>query len=356
MYIALCGALLAVGLFICLGLLFSTDPRSDRALWTIGMPFMMLSIVYFIPGLAGGIGLLRGKSWARVVMIALSALVLFLIPVGTALGIYGIWVLWQSPSAPPSQPPSAAGATSPVMGLPALSAEQRSRYGGLLLAMAGVACAFIIAIGTGFRVTRDPAPSPIDSLYFPAILGLMAVIATAVVKIRRSGFQLGTPPVSQWSGAERARKSHDRAESEQREAERSRRLATLAADPVRRKYVERMQSGEWWWSDEAIAYDLDPSALATCPHLQPIERVMRTDGINVRLQHDTKVLADCCVDYVKLAEQFTLAPSVHYREPAAYDRSLEDPPAALIACDACQSVIDVVHRLRSRADTPWFPA
>jgi hypothetical protein len=179
---------------------------------------------------------------------------------------------------------------------------------------------------------------------------------TAGVKIKRSGFRIDSAPVTHWSGANRKRRALARREREQREMERSRRLAELAAAPVRRKYAERIERGEWWWSDEQIAYDLDPNRVVTCPHLQQIERGMRSAGIAIRLQRDTTIQADCCVDPAKLAERFALALAVHYREPAAYDRGLEDPPAALIACDACQSVIDVVQRQRARTDTPWFPA
>ena len=41
----------------------------------------------------GGIGLLKLAPWSRIFMIVISALDLLSVPVGTALGIYGIWVL-----------------------------------------------------------------------------------------------------------------------------------------------------------------------------------------------------------------------------------------------------------------------
>jgi hypothetical protein len=46
-----------------------------------------------LPGLIGGIGLLQYQSWARITIIVISALDLIHIPIGTALGIYGFWVL-----------------------------------------------------------------------------------------------------------------------------------------------------------------------------------------------------------------------------------------------------------------------
>ena len=40
-----------------------------------------------------GWGLLNDKPWARILTIVLSALSLLSVPIGTALGIYGLWVL-----------------------------------------------------------------------------------------------------------------------------------------------------------------------------------------------------------------------------------------------------------------------
>ena len=47
------------------------------------------------PSIIAGIGLLYFKPWARVLTIILSVIHLFNLPVGTALGIYGLWVLLQ---------------------------------------------------------------------------------------------------------------------------------------------------------------------------------------------------------------------------------------------------------------------
>ena len=48
-----------------------------------------------MPGLIGGIGLLYRQPWARVVMIVVSILHLLNFPFGTALGAYGLWVLFS---------------------------------------------------------------------------------------------------------------------------------------------------------------------------------------------------------------------------------------------------------------------
>jgi hypothetical protein len=74
-----------------------------------GFVFVLL-LVLSLPGMIGGFGLLQFRSWARILVIILSALELLSVPFGTALGIYGLWVLlnreterlFQVP--PPSMP------------------------------------------------------------------------------------------------------------------------------------------------------------------------------------------------------------------------------------------------------------
>ena len=44
---------------------------------------------------AAGAGLLQYKSWGRVLAIIMAILMLFKFPIGTAVGIYGLWVLFS---------------------------------------------------------------------------------------------------------------------------------------------------------------------------------------------------------------------------------------------------------------------
>jgi hypothetical protein len=41
-----------------------------------------------------GVGLLQRRSWARIAGIVISLLNLFYFPLGTMLGVYGLWVLF----------------------------------------------------------------------------------------------------------------------------------------------------------------------------------------------------------------------------------------------------------------------
>jgi hypothetical protein len=52
-----------------------------------------------LPRLIAGIGLLQYRNWARILTIVVSAIGLADVPFGTALGVYGIWVLVQQETA-----------------------------------------------------------------------------------------------------------------------------------------------------------------------------------------------------------------------------------------------------------------
>jgi len=72
-------------------------------------------IVLSIPGIIGGIGLLKHKEWARILVLILSAMDLINIPIGTAVGVYSLWVLVQDETAKLFRTkPVAAAASGPV--------------------------------------------------------------------------------------------------------------------------------------------------------------------------------------------------------------------------------------------------
>ncbi len=58
---------------------------------------LSLIIVFFSAlGIIGGIGLFTYKSWARILVMIVSAINCLNIPIGTAKGVYSIWVLMQA--------------------------------------------------------------------------------------------------------------------------------------------------------------------------------------------------------------------------------------------------------------------
>lgn len=98
----------ALGLLAALGLLLlfggiagvvGLNAAQDEAM--IAMPIIggigifvsAAAALLSIPSLIAGVGLLSYKPWARTLTLVVSAIQLINIPVGTALGFYGLWVL-----------------------------------------------------------------------------------------------------------------------------------------------------------------------------------------------------------------------------------------------------------------------
>jgi hypothetical protein len=59
----------------------------------LGLVIASFILALALPSIIGGWGLLKYKRWSRILMIVVSGLNLLHIPLGTALGIYGLWVL-----------------------------------------------------------------------------------------------------------------------------------------------------------------------------------------------------------------------------------------------------------------------
>jgi hypothetical protein len=62
-------------------------------LGSVGVFVFAVIALFSVPGIIGGIGLLKYREWSRILVIVMSVLNLISVPLGTALGIYGLWVL-----------------------------------------------------------------------------------------------------------------------------------------------------------------------------------------------------------------------------------------------------------------------
>jgi hypothetical protein len=83
----------------------------------LGVAVGVLLVLLGVPGVLGGWGLMTYQGWARILVIILSILHLPNIPIGTAIGVYGLWVLFNDDTkrlfglavpvsyAPPPAPP-----------------------------------------------------------------------------------------------------------------------------------------------------------------------------------------------------------------------------------------------------------
>ncbi len=101
-------ALQILGLLV-VTMLFSTiwsfikDEASPDELWILDLIFSILRILPWfiaifisIPSLIAGIGLLNKQGWAMILVLILGCLKLFSFPIGTAIGVYSIWVYVES--------------------------------------------------------------------------------------------------------------------------------------------------------------------------------------------------------------------------------------------------------------------
>ena len=71
------------------------DPEAAVILVSIVSAIGIFLTLLAVPGIIGGIGLLKRREWARILVLVVSAIQLMNIPIGTAIGAYSIWVLVQ---------------------------------------------------------------------------------------------------------------------------------------------------------------------------------------------------------------------------------------------------------------------
>ncbi|MFC1724058.1 hypothetical protein ACFL4T_00420 [candidate division KSB1 bacterium] len=73
--------------------LISADMEALTITTIVGSVIAAIIIFTSLPGLIGGIGLLKLKNWARILVLILGFFNLLAVPLGTILGVYTLWVL-----------------------------------------------------------------------------------------------------------------------------------------------------------------------------------------------------------------------------------------------------------------------
>jgi len=74
------------------------DPDAATAISILGATgaFTVAFVtILSLPGIVVGWGLYRRRAWSRIAAIVLSVLSLVAFPIGTLLGVYGLWVLFS---------------------------------------------------------------------------------------------------------------------------------------------------------------------------------------------------------------------------------------------------------------------
>lgn len=96
----------------------SRDPQAMTILSIVGTLVGMFMFVLAVPGLIAGVGLLKRKSWARLLAIVISLLNLLNFPLGTALALYSLFVLFQTSATEYFEPNPAPPAPAQVSVVP----------------------------------------------------------------------------------------------------------------------------------------------------------------------------------------------------------------------------------------------
>lgn len=76
----------------------SGDPQAAGILALVGTFVAGLLLALSVPGIVGGVGILKGWWWSRYLVLVLGVFNLVRVPLGTILGVYTFWVLMQNES------------------------------------------------------------------------------------------------------------------------------------------------------------------------------------------------------------------------------------------------------------------
>jgi len=89
------GVLVGIAAFVAItgGGLISQDPTAMHVTGIVGTAVCGFFLLIKGPEIIAGIGLLKRRNWARILALILAIPDLMIIPIGTAIGIYAIWVL-----------------------------------------------------------------------------------------------------------------------------------------------------------------------------------------------------------------------------------------------------------------------
>jgi len=84
---------MGIGSIVMFGGALSGDHEAIIITSAVGSAIACFLIVISLPGMLAGIGLLKLRPWGRIVAIIVGVLHILSFPLGTALGVYTLWVL-----------------------------------------------------------------------------------------------------------------------------------------------------------------------------------------------------------------------------------------------------------------------
>ncbi|MBN1133160.1 MAG: hypothetical protein JXR52_03205 [Bacteroidales bacterium] len=87
------GALILFFMFSFVVQFVEDEPIAVKILQILGNSLPLLILFFAAIDIIGGIGLFSYRPWARVLVLIISAINCLNVPIGTAKGVYSIWVL-----------------------------------------------------------------------------------------------------------------------------------------------------------------------------------------------------------------------------------------------------------------------
>ncbi|MHC4084530.1 MAG: serine/threonine-protein kinase [Planctomycetota bacterium] len=172
------------------GGLISGDPTAEYITAIVGIAIGGLVILTSVPKIIAGIGLLKRRGWARILALILAVLDLMNIPIGTAIGIYAIWVLLNDETAQLFGQASAGRRvqTQPVDDSPQ-GIKRRLRVPAVALIVCGVLrCLGLLLLGLSLGGYKAPGPTE-ATMFLVTILtgGLIIAGAWHMLSLRNYG-------------------------------------------------------------------------------------------------------------------------------------------------------------------------
>lgn len=179
LHIALASAGLIAGISACVSF-WLIPGRFSNTVLAFAIPiFLFFAIFVLLPELAGGIGLLLGRAWGRVVIFLISIVMLFVVPIGTILGAFGFWVLLSEKhiGSGPSGSRDGAGYDNARP-----TAVTGTTLAVTLLCLTALGAAGVIVLNIVFRFQEIDPPSPVeDTLAGAAVTLPVALIVAGLI-------------------------------------------------------------------------------------------------------------------------------------------------------------------------------
>ncbi len=96
------GILIGLVCFVAIagGGILSSDYEAMSIALIVAIAIAGFFLVLSLPAIIGGIFLMKKANWARILILIISVLNLVNFPLGTAMGIYSLWVLLNADTIP----------------------------------------------------------------------------------------------------------------------------------------------------------------------------------------------------------------------------------------------------------------